>query len=642
MCGILGVATTRPHPVSVDDATLRRMRDRLAHRGPDGAGLWRCENFAMAHRRLAVVDLSEAAHQPMVQSGGRRAISYNGELYNDPELRRELAGGGVAFHTASDTETVLHALARWGTGAIARLRGMFALAYVDVDAQRLVLARDPLGIKPLYYAVVTVGGGADARDELVFASEIPAILSHPAARARPDPITASAYLTTIRVTLGARTLFAGVRTLLPGQILDIDLSGDRAVVRSMDGSEGLDGAGGSGRLAHERAPWTLDAAREAVHACVRDSVRRHLRSDVPVCELLSGGIDSSIIAHAAAGYAREEFRLAGAAPCSRPGDAEGGIVSTYCAGAAGADGEGSGEDFAFARIMAASIGARHTEVVVDRAMFASRWEAMVRRTGVALSTPNEVAINAVAARIRADGRVVALSGEGADELFAGYVAPMRGVIDHLRGKGEFAWRRDGGAYQLASNAWMSPELKREALTPEFRRQSENDETLRATYDAEFERAARGVSDPAEAHLRFIRRVNLTGLLLRLDSASMLEGIEGRTPIADLEVARLAGELPMNLKFSVDAADGRVRSKIALREAFAGELPREIVERPKASFPLPFQSWVVDRGTEIERSEWARGVFTPMLREMVGADASSVWQVAWPAINLAMWARVWWE
>lgn len=275
-------------------------------------------------------------------------------------------------------------------------------------------------------------------------------------------------------------------------------------------------------------------------------------------------------------------------------------------------------------------------------MFASRWEAMVRRTGVALSTPNEVAINAVAARIRADGRVVALSGEGADELFAGYVAPMRGVFDHLRGKGESEWRRDGGVYQLASNAWMSPELKREALTPEFRRQSENDETLRAAYDAEFEHAARGVSDPAEAHLRFIRRVNLTGLLLRLDSASMLEGIEGRTPIADIEVARLAGELPMHLKFSIDAADDRIRSKIALREAFAAELPREIVERPKASFPLPFQSWVVDRGTEIERSEWARGVFTPMLREMIGADASKVWQVAWPAINLAMWARVWWE
>ena len=125
---------------------------------------------------------------------------------------------------------------------------------------------------------------------------------------------------------------------------------------------------------------------------------------------------------------------------------------------------------------------------------------------------------------------------------------------------------------------------------------------------------------------------------------MLEGIEGRTPIADIEVARLAGELPMSLKFVLngEGPGATARSKIALREAFAGDLPREIVERPKASFPLPFQSWVVDRGSEIERSEWARGVFSPMLREMIRSDASKVWQLAWPSINLAMWARVWWE
>ncbi|MBL8761414.1 MAG: asparagine synthase (glutamine-hydrolyzing) [Phycisphaerae bacterium] len=654
MCGILGVATTRPHPVSVDDATLRRMRDRLAHRGPDGAGLWRCENFALAHRRLAVVDLSEAAHQPMVEVGGRRAISYNGELYNDAELRRELAAEGIECRSRSDTETVLHALSRWGTGAIAKLRGMFALAYVDVDARKLVLARDPLGIKPLYYALVRVGAGADARDELVFASEIPAILAHPEMRARPDPITASAYLTTIRVILGPRTLFAGVRTLLPGQTLEIDLSAGRASLKSIDAWEATHDAVGAGTDANGRGVWTLDRACHAVRACVRDSVHRHLRSDVPVCELLSGGLDSSIIAKIAAEVSSQTRR--GIAP-NDEGSADPiadphGHISTYCSGATGTGGEVSGlagdqagsDDFAHARLMARAINSRHTEVVVDRAAFATQWESIIKRTGVPLSTPNEVAINAVAARIRADARVVALSGEGADELFAGYVAPMQAIMQHVRGKSESQWRREGGTHQLVSNAWMSPEVKREALTKEFRRQSESDETLRATYDAEFERAAAGVDDPGEAHLRFIRRVNLTGLLLRLDSATMLESIEGRTPIADIEVARLAGRLPMSLKFAIegDAPGAIARSKIALRAAFAGELPREIVERPKASFPLPFQSWVSDQSAEIDRSEWARGVFTPMLREMIKSDASKVWPLAWPSINLAMWSRVWWE
>lgn len=609
--------------------------------------MWRCESVALAHRRLAVVDLSEAAHQPMVEPGGRRAISYNGELYNDLELRRELVAEGVVFRSASDTETVLCALSKWGTGAIAKFRGMFALAYVDVEAQRLVLARDPMGIKPLYYAVVRVGGGADARDELVFASEIPAILAHPGVRARPDPVTASGYLTTIRVTLGPRTLFAGVRTLLPGQTLEIDLSGDHAAVKSIDAWHTMEA--GSGRAGvNGPGGWTLERARDAVRAWVRDSVRLHLRSDVPVCELLSGGLDSSIIARIAAEIAIQR-RNGGAANDADAGfvdliaDREG-HVSTYCAGAVGAGGQAASDDFVYARLMAESINSRHTEVVVDRAMFASQWESMIRRTGVALSTPNEVAINAVAARIRADGRVVALSGEGADELFAGYVAPMQGIKGHVRGKSGTQWRREGGAYQLVSNAWMSAEVKREALTREFRREAEDDETLRATYDAEFERASAGVDDPCEAHLRFIRRINLTGLLLRLDSASMLEGIEGRTPIADVEVARLAGELPMALKFVLEGEGqgATARSKIALREAFAGDLPHEIVERPKASFPLPFQSWVVDRGSEIERSEWARSVFSPMLREMIKSDASKAWQLAWPSINLAMWARVWWE
>lgn len=613
MCGILGVATTRPHPVSVDDATLRRMRDRMAHRGPDGAGLWRSGSFALAHRRLAVVDLSEAAHQPMLDASGRHAISYNGELYNDAELRRELAATGTVFRSASDSETVLHAISRWGTAGVTKLRGMYAIAYVDLDVSKLVLARDPLGIKPLYYAVVTVGHGADAHDELVFASEIQAILAHPAVRARPDPVTASAYLTTIRVTLGPRTLFAGVRTLLPGQTLEIDLAGESPRLRSIDAWADEPRAEASSG----EAALTSSSASARVREAVIDSVRRHLRSDVPVCCLLSGGLDSSIIARVAA-------------------DISGEPISTYCAGARAED---TSDDFAHARAMSQAIGSRHTEVVVDRSGFASLWEAMIRRTGVPLSTPNEVAINAVAARIRADGKVVALSGEGADELFAGYVTPMQGIFGHVKGNDEAQWRRSDGEYQLVSNAWMSSEVKREALTSDFRRQSENDETLRATYDAEFERASEGVRDPAEAHLRFIRRINLTGLLLRLDSASMLQSVEGRTPIADFEIARLAGVLPMHEKF---VAGEPALSKVALREAFRKDLPAAIVDRAKASFPLPFQGWVIDRAADIERSEWARGAFSPMLREMIHADASKVWQLAWPAINLAIWSRVHWE
>jgi asparagine synthase (glutamine-hydrolysing) len=156
----------------------------------------------LAHRRLAVIDPTPAGHQPMVAADGRTALVYNGELYNDAEIRAELERGGVVFRTACDTETVLAALERWGPGAMCRLRGMYALGYVDLRTRRLILARDPLGIKPLYYAIAQRGGGGS---EVVFASEIPALLAHPGLSAQPDLVTVSSYLTTIRTTLGRRS-----------------------------------------------------------------------------------------------------------------------------------------------------------------------------------------------------------------------------------------------------------------------------------------------------------------------------------------------------------------------------------------------------------------------------------------------------
>ncbi len=219
--------TTRSERPSLSDARADALADGMRSRGPDGAGIFRRDNVLLLHRRLAVRDPGPSGSQPMTSADGRHVLVYNGELYADRELRDELTAlsqppGG--FRGTSDTETVLAALSTWGTGALERMRGMYALAYVDMREQQLILARDPLGMKPLYWW--TDG------TELVFASTPAAVLGHPGVPLRPDLEMVSAYLTTIRTVLGKRTLFYGVQTLEPGEILEVDLSGERLEPRS--------------------------------------------------------------------------------------------------------------------------------------------------------------------------------------------------------------------------------------------------------------------------------------------------------------------------------------------------------------------------------------------------------------------------
>ncbi len=619
MCGIAGIFHAE-RSATADIAGLTRVRDRMSHRGPDGAGLWSAPGAALAHRRLAVVDTTPAGAQPMLwcrdpRSGRARAkpcpdgrgiegavelaLVYNGELYNDSELREQLAGEGVEFHSRSDTETVLAALATWGFEAVDRLRGMYALGCVDLKEHRLLLARDPLGIKPLYFASIDQGGESG----LLFASEIPAIGEHPGITLRPDPVVVSSYLTTIRTTLGERTLMDGVRTLEPGQRL---LAERRAGGLELSRRVWWDSVGARAAARDDRA----------IRDAVEDSVVRHLRSDVPVCCLLSGGLDSSIIARVARDRSAEP-------------------MTTFCAGADRAS--GGSDDFEFSRQMAGVLDSRHIEAPVSRGMFRERWESMVRRSGVPLSTPNEVAINEVARRLHAEGFIVALSGEGADELFGGYDALMTPCAAEGSAPG---WRARGGRLHLDLTAWVPLDAKDTILSPEMMLACRSDALLAAEYDRVFAQSATGIPDdqPLQAHLRFQRRVNLAGLLLRLDQASMLESVEGRTPLADQEIALLAESLPMDRKFAPAGSD-HAGSKIALRSAFSHRLPPEIVRRPKASFPLPFQEWMED-AVDLLKGPAAGEWFTEAAIAAVCSQPRIMWNFGWPMINLAIWAARW--
>jgi asparagine synthase (glutamine-hydrolysing) len=594
MCGLLGIAAVAGQRPGVGADALRRLAGRLAHRGPDGEGVWDGGQVVLAHRRLVVIDPSPAANQPMADARGRGVLAYNGELYNDAELRSELTGAGWEFRSASDTETVLAALRTWGEPGLERLRGMYALAYYDPGSRRLLLARDPLGIKPLYWT--------RHQDRIAFASEPAPLLNLGWRPTRPDPVTVSAYLTTIRTTLGERTLFEGVQTLEPGGRLAINLGG--ATLR-MESRRSVP--------RHEPAADLEDAEHLArVRSAVEDSVRRHLRADVPTCCLLSGGLDSTIIAAVAS---RSVGRL-----------------WTYCAGAIGGQ---VSPDFEHAREVARALGTTHTEAPVDEGLFGDRWGGMVHAMGVPLSTPNEVAINEVACRLRADGRIVALSGEGADEAFAGYDAPMRAAHAYVEGGGV-----DGGEFQLEEASWVPRSVKAAVVTADLARGSDSDAALTEWYRGAFAQARAASHGELDAHLAFLRRVNLTGLLQRLDTATMLAGVEGRTPFADPRVVGVADSLPMRLRFDA-SIPGPGGTKVALRRAFAHDVGPAVASRVKASFPLPFEGWLGAATGVLAGSAFARTLFTSAAIATVVAEPARLWRLAWPMCNLALWGERWW-
>lgn len=581
MCGILAIASPQA-PIELSDAKIVAMRDILAHRGPDGSGLWRSPHAVLAHRRLAVLDRTSGSAQPMVR--GSSVLAYNGELYNEQDLRLELAREGARFETNGDTETVLLALRHWGTAALDRFRGMFALAYLDSERGTILLARDPLGIKPLYWMRL------DA--QIVAASEIPALLAHPAAEPRPDLVGVSAYLSTIRTVLGSRTMFAGVRSLRPGESLEFDL---------------LRPAPPRSRI-HDIGALPSPPGHDELRAIVTESIQRHLRSDVPLCSLLSGGLDSTIIA----AVAKREV----------------GELRTYCAGAEG------GEDFAHAARVAQELRTSHSEVLITREAYLARWAALVREQGVPLSTPNEVAIHEVSRAMRARGEVVTLSGEGADELFGGYAYALAEAARFHREQGGKA---NPVEFELASNAWVPWAVKGSMLTKEAWAAMEEDGALRSAM-GEAMAGAEGV----EAHLTLHRRVNLPGLLQRLDSATMRASVEGRTPLADQRVYAAAMAYPIEALVDLDHPERATASKQPLRRAFAEVIPPEVLERPKASFPLPFQAWCAGEGGRLLESEWLGRVVRGDVLAGVAADPETNWRLAWPLLNLASWARCWFE
>jgi asparagine synthase (glutamine-hydrolysing) len=632
MCGILGVVR-RSATGPVDGAAVERAAETLAERGPDGSGLLVREGVAFAHRRLAIRD-RDGGRQPLLSDDGRCVLTYNGEIYNDGPLRQSLAELGHVFRTRCDTETLLAAYRHWGTDCLARINGMFAFGVYDFDTRTLLLARDRCGVKPLYWC--RLAGG------VAFASTPAALLRLPEVSARPHWPAVSHYLGTFRTTLGRHTLLDGIETLLPGEFLRFTTTDDGRIEigRYWDYPQTAD----EGITAAE--------ARATIEHRLREAVRAQLVSDVPVGLFLSGGVDSSTIG------------------CLTR-DVGSGPLTAICG--QGASGDEESDDLRFARRSARHIGTEVQPETVTPAMYWRTWRQMVERLALPLSTPNDVLIHHMAKAAKRSVGVV-LGGEGADELFGGYAVAQWSAKDFLRtrmrtrtqtrigggrlfaeslrrcyGRTDFATAAD---HFLALNSLIPTAAKPHLLRLAAWSAAGEDEPMRRCYNAVLDE--RPDERAVARYGRLLHRVNLEGLLTRLDHATMLAGLEARVPFTDHELVEAAYRLPDGCKLAVRgdepapflaapelAARGSLRSKIVLRQVAGAMMPRALAERPKASFPTQIARWFADEWADAIRSQlvgssFLREAFRPEAIAELAASPAQAGMWLWPLVNLSLW------
>ena len=596
MCGITGIIACADRAPSADEAGRARMRDRLRHRGPDGNGDWSDGAAWIGHRRLAIMD-PQHGREPFVRGTGDHVsvVVFNGELLNHRDLRVTLEREGVAFSTDCDAETAAAAVHHWGEDALDRFRGMFAIAWYRPRERTLRLARDPFGVVPLMWASVPAHG-----DEIVFASEMTPILEHPGFVRRVDPITLSGYLSTIRITSGARTMVDGVRTVRPGGLVTIDCRGsrpridDRCWWRPPRATGGVTGAD----------------ADDLVRNAVVETLEAHLQSDVERCGLLSGGIDSAVLS---------TLTKARVDP-----------LRTFTA--LGGDGTAD-PDRAAAAMMARRLGTGHVEVAVAAATETpiARWRRMVRSMGVPLGTPNEIAINALAEAVGAAGIKVAIGGEGADEILGGYEPILRLVTQIAQAD---PGPEVAAATLLESASWIAPGAKATVLAERWVDSIGHDVALIGELGSAIDSGG-SAGDP-RSYLHWLQMVNLPGLLGRLNAACMLASVEARPPFADRRFAEAVARVDTADLFGPEA-DGIFRTKTVLRRCFANEVPAEIVARPKASFPTPFAPWAASMLGDPSVSDAIRPLLRPEVWSVLGRDPEAHPLQAWPLANLGLWS-----
>jgi asparagine synthase (glutamine-hydrolysing) len=565
MCGICG-EVQYGDPGLVSSERVRAMAARLAHRGPDGEGLWHEPGIAMGHRRLSIIDLSEAASQPMTTPDGRYVIVYNGEIYNYMDVRSDLEAMGERFTTRSDTEVLLRAFVRWGLDALPRLNGMWAFAIWDRQKRELTLCRDRLGVKPLYWAQVPGG--------VVFASEISPLLLHPEVSRDIHP-RALAEQVACRYVLAPRTLLKSVQKLPPGHVCTVTEKGTR--------------------IGHY---WTLPLgerirrigekeALERFSDLFESSVNRRLVSDVPVGLLLSGGVDSSALAAALKRSGHER-------------------MATFTVAF---DAKGPFDERPYARAVAERFGTDHHETVITPEVFAGSLETVLSHQDDPVADMAVLPLYHVCALAR-DHVKVLLTGQGADELLGGYhldrvLKQIRAIVrlrslPGARKLAEWIGRRNPRrAYLLnwdeiryAVPGQLPGKIRYDLTLP--LQSGEMNALLKDCMPPPYDRTLDALYTEIPSHRGPLDAILATlmkswlpdNLLNHGDRMSMAHGLELREPFLDPHLLDFCFHSPQRIK----VARGETK-RILKRYAVQAGVPRRVAYRRKRGFPVPWNDWI---------------------------------------------------
>jgi asparagine synthase (glutamine-hydrolysing) len=603
------------------------MLARMAHRGPDGQGRVHVPNQALfGHCRLAVIDIEYGA-QPMQSPDGRYTLVYNGEIYNYLELRQTLIQQGEHFQTFSDTEVLLHLLIREGTGALNRLNGMFAFMFHDRETNEWLAARDHFGIKPFYYY-------SKLSDEFVFASEIKALLAHPAILARRDDYALHQYLT-FQFCLEARTLFKDISKIKPGHILQ----------------------GQGCKIVSDTCYWDTNYHIDQYHTeeyftdrlrdLLSDSVRMQLRSDVPLGGYLSGGIDSSLVCALAAEHLQAPVAMFHGRFAEGP---------EY-------------DESAYAKELARSRNGRYFEVVPSAQDFVQDMPGLIYALDEPLAGPGLFPQYQVS-RLAREHVIVVLGGQGGDEIFGGYARYLVGYLEQALKGAIFETQEEGKHlvtlesiipqlpllkqyHPLLAQFWSSGLFEsmdsryfrlidrsqglRRILTPELYASFEHDRIF-----AEFQSVFNHPDTKSYINkmTHFDQKTLLPALLQIEDRVSMAVSLESRVPLLDTRIVDLVTTMPPPLKFQGG------RTKHILKKAVRTILPQTILERKdKMGFPVPLKEWMQGGPVRdfvgdvlLSRASKDRGIYHPEALEGMLKDHGVGGRQLWGALCLELWHR----
>jgi asparagine synthase (glutamine-hydrolysing) len=623
MCGICGIFH-RDARRQVEADALARMSSQIVHRGPDDEGSFVDRNVGLAVRRLSIIDV-ESGHQPISNEDQNLWIVYNGEIYNHRQLREELESRGHRYRTKSDTETILHLYEEYGPECVQRLRGMFAFAIWNQRERRMFIARDRLGIKPLYYRF---DGGT-----FLFGSEIKAM--HTAVKPEFN-LTALAEYLAFGYLAGQETMFAGIRKLLPGHTLEIGETGDLKISQYWDPSTPQN------EVERPRAYYV-----KGYRDLLEDAVGSHLMSDVPLGVFLSGGLDSSVIAALAQRIRGEP-------------------IDTFSVGYS----EEAFSELPYARQVAEHLGSRHHEIQMSSKNFFDVLPTLIWHEDEPIAWPSSVALYFVARLAKSRVKVV-LTGEGSDETLGGYA--------------RYAWTlmnaRIDGVYRALTPSFLRASvrggMRAMPLPASVRRKLEHTFLLRdgaawsslyfdnfyAAFSAEDQRellTAQAQSAAGDAYANSLRywdrssgellhrmlytdaKTYLVELLMKQDQMSMAASIESRVPFLDHPLVEFAASVPA--RYLIQGMEG----KSILRSAAEDLLPQPVIYRKKMGFPTPWSKWLSVRlpaleAMLVEARTLNRGLFRKeAILRLFAKHRSGRRDHAeriWRLLNLEIWQRI---